>query len=117
MSNLKGGKGYRQKLVDTALNFFVPSHAHLGVKVMDTENIQQQIDKITVSIIAIRVVVARLLGHEASRYSDPNDLFRAISEGIEEMLSRHSKGLPVMDLEEGVRNEIDWFVAAARSVL
>lgn len=80
-------------------------------------DIEREIEGFAVQIMAIRAVVAPLLAYEAARYENPDDLFRAISEGIEQMLARHTKGSAVMDLEEGVRREIDWFVAAARSIL
>lgn len=72
----------------------------------------EESDDIWVRLIALRAVVAHLLAYEAARSSDPDSLYRQIAENVEGLIARHSHGRPVMDLEEGVRKEIDWFVAA-----
>jgi hypothetical protein len=80
-------------------------------------DMQKEIDGIAVTLIALRAVMARLLAHEAARYDDPNQIFRDISEGMDKMLARHSSHAATIDLEEGVKKEIDWLIAASRSLL
>jgi hypothetical protein len=75
-------------------------------------------DEVFVSIATMRVIVARLLAHEAARYDDPNDLFRAMSDGLEAQFARVAeKSGNQIDLEEKMKTEMEWFFAAARSVL
>jgi hypothetical protein len=69
-------------------------------------------------VLAMRDVVSRLLAYEALRQRDPEDLFRELSEAVDEKIARLSKGKlgTPLELEEGIRKEIDWFVSAARPV-
>jgi hypothetical protein len=80
-------------------------------------DVERELDDTFVKLLVIRAIVSRLLAYEAARHREPDAVFCEISEAVEKLLARHTKGIAVLDLEEGVRREVDWFVAAAKSWL
>jgi hypothetical protein len=83
---------------------------------MEDEVARRQIAILNRQVLAMRDVVSRLLAYEALRHDDPEELFRELSEAVEEKIASLStrKRAASIDLEEGIRKEIDWFVSAAR---
>lgn len=80
---------------------------------------QSDFDRLEMTVFVMRDIVARLLGAEARRCQNPDQLLREVSEGMERRISVGSSPLssPPVELEEMMRRETEWFVAAARSVL
>ena len=75
------------------------------------------IKTLTLRVLAMRDVVARLLAYEARRHGDPAELLRDFSEATESRIAQVSSRKPSLASEEGIRKEIDWIVAAAQKML
>jgi hypothetical protein len=71
-------------------------------------------------VLAMRDVVARLLAYEAERAPDKTEFLREISDATDERIHRVTKAQSVdqetLALQEKIRREIDWLVAAARKM-
>jgi hypothetical protein len=85
---------------------------------MDDKQAPEVIATLTLRVLAMRDVLARLLAYEALRHERSEDLLRDFSEATETRIAHVSSARkPSMMAEEGIRKEIDWIVAAARKML
>ena len=74
--------------------------------------------KITIQLIVLKQVVARLVAYEARRHPEPSAVFNDMSEAVNKMLDNFpTPTADAMRLAERARLEIDWIVAAAQAIL
>lgn len=87
---------------------------------MDKET-REAFEILTVRLLAVRDVVARLLAYEAMRHHDPRGLLQHFSDATDHRIDRSGDGLKIgpetMKVQEAARKELDWMVAAARAMI
>lgn len=83
---------------------------------MDAET-SRQIDALMGNVLGMRDVVAQLLAFEAARSADPAAFLKVISENTEARIhstsQRHPMTRGLVEMEEAVRETVDWLVKAA----
>src|SRR5437868_2692799 len=74
------------------------------------------IQQLVMRSIALRDVIAVLLAMQALASPDPENLFRVISDGLDQRLDQMKTVPAQMPMVEQIRSEVDWILDAARKL-